>query len=257
VIVPTYRGIALSGFNADAAKHYSARWRRAFQGAWCSAHQGRAAGWGRMKYRLPEIFPGVFLAVAIFAMGMLFASSIFPPTIKPEVEAQKHSKQEVSKASTDERIADYTWWRAVLTGGLVFVAFGQGVFIARSDKTARIAANAADLSARAAVAIELPIIRADPYKFNYGSSMDGEPDNPRIGSLTLARSLPRHKVGLRKSRAQFPIPRSARRAFQIVRASPAQIALSSTSTGAFSFSFAKTPDHSASWRLVTFAQLPA
>jgi hypothetical protein len=131
-----------------------------------------------MKYRPPEIFLGVFLAVAIFAMGMLFASSIFQPNVKPEVEAQKHS--EVSKASTDERIADYTWWLAVLTGGLVLVAFGQGVFIARSDKTARIAANAADLSARAAVAIELPIIRANLSKLIYGWSKDGEPDNPRI-----------------------------------------------------------------------------
>jgi hypothetical protein len=137
-----------------------------------------------MKFRIPEIFLGVFLAVAIFAMGFLFASSVFPPNAKPETAAQEHSKQEASKASTDERIAEYTWWLAVLTGGLVFVAVGQGVFIARSDKTARIAATAADLSARAAVAIELPVIRAAPHNFAYGSSMDG--DNPRIDWCVLA-----------------------------------------------------------------------
>jgi hypothetical protein len=102
-----------------------------------------------MKYRVPEIFLGVFLAVAIFALGFLFASSIFPPNANLETAAQEHSKQETSKASTDERIADYTWWLAVLTGGLVFVASGQGVFIARSDKTARIAANAAKRAADA------------------------------------------------------------------------------------------------------------
>jgi hypothetical protein len=65
---------------------------------------------GRMKFRVPEIFLGVFLAVAIFAMGMLFASSIFPPNVKRETAAQNHSQQEASKPSTDERIADYTWW---------------------------------------------------------------------------------------------------------------------------------------------------
>jgi hypothetical protein len=121
-------------------------------------------------------------------MGFLFASSVFPANEKPETAAQERSKQEASKASTDERIADFTWWLAVLTGGLVFVALGQGVFIARSDKTARIAAHAADLSARAAVAIELPIVRVVPEKFGYGTSLDN--DNPRtewciIGSLVF------------------------------------------------------------------------
>src|SRR5437870_1414831 len=100
-----------------------------------------------MKYRLPEIFLGMFLAVAIFSMGFLFASSVFPPNAKPETAAQKHSQQETSKASTDERIADYTWWLAVLNGLLVFTAFGQGFFIARSDKTARVSADAATQSA--------------------------------------------------------------------------------------------------------------
>jgi hypothetical protein len=101
-------------------------------------------------------------------MGFLFSSSVFPPNAKPETGTQEHSRQEGAKATTDERIADYTWWLAVLTGGLVFVAIGQGVFIARSDKTARIAANAADLSARAAVALELPLIRAEPVGFGLG-----------------------------------------------------------------------------------------
>jgi hypothetical protein len=84
---------------------------------------------GRMRFRIPEISLGVFLTVAIFSMGMLFSSSVFPPNEKPETGAQDHSKQEASKATTDEKIADYTWWLAVLTGGLVFVAVGQGVFI--------------------------------------------------------------------------------------------------------------------------------
>jgi hypothetical protein len=54
--------------------------------------------------------------------------------------------------SSDDRIADYTWWLAVLTGALVVTALGQGFFIARSDKTARMAANAAKVSAETAKA---------------------------------------------------------------------------------------------------------
>jgi len=123
-------------------------------------------------FRTHELFLGVFLTVAVFALGFGVASSVFPPNTKPETAAQEHSKQEASKASTDERIADYTWWLAVLTGGLVFVALGQGVFIARSDKTARIAANAADLSARAAVAIELPIMIVDPDNGSFGDRIE-------------------------------------------------------------------------------------
>jgi hypothetical protein len=130
---------------------------------------------GRMRFRIPEIFLGVFLTVAIFSMGMLFSSSVFPPNEKPETGAQDHSKQEASKATTDEKIADYTWWLAVLTGGLVFVAVGQRVFIARSDKTARIAADAADLCARAAIALQLPIIRVVPgSSLGHGESISGQ-----------------------------------------------------------------------------------
>jgi hypothetical protein len=111
-----------------------------------------------MRFRLPEILLGALLTIAVFALGFLFASSIFPPNAKPETSTQERSKQETTKTSTDERIADYTWWLAVLTGGLVFVAVGQGIFIARSDKTARIAATAADLSARAAIASQAAVV---------------------------------------------------------------------------------------------------
>jgi hypothetical protein len=108
-----------------------------------------------MRFRTPEIFLGAFLAVAIFAMGMLYASSVAPPNAKPESSAQNGAQQETAKSGTDERIADYTWWLAVLTGALVLTALGQGFFIARSDKTARISAEAAQdqivLSRRALV----------------------------------------------------------------------------------------------------------
>jgi hypothetical protein len=62
--------------------------------------------------------------------------------------------------------------------------FGSFSLLGRSFRLAIIAA----LSARAAVAIELPIVRVVPEKFGYGSSLDN--DNPRaewciIGSLVF------------------------------------------------------------------------
>jgi hypothetical protein len=65
-----------------------------------------------------------------------------------------------------------------LTAGLVCCGLIQFGFLIRSDNTARIIATAADLSAKAAVAIELPIIRVVPDRFGYGSSRDNE--GPRI-----------------------------------------------------------------------------
>src|SRR6202043_377548 len=46
--------------------------------------------------------------------------------------------------------------------------------------------NAADLSARAAVALELPIIRVMPERFSYGSSLDGGGDNLRINWCVIS-----------------------------------------------------------------------
>jgi hypothetical protein len=109
-----------------------------------------------MRYRTPELLLGCLLTIAVFAIGMLFASSIYPypPSANPEHSAQNHPQQETSKPSTDERLADYTWWLAVLTGGLVLTAVGQGFFIARSDKTAQKAADAAILNAEALISAE-------------------------------------------------------------------------------------------------------
>jgi hypothetical protein len=62
----------------------------------------------------------------------------------------------------------YTLVLAAFTLLLVLVSAGQGYFLLRSDETARIAANAADLSARSAIAIELPLITAMPDGFSWG-----------------------------------------------------------------------------------------
>ena len=111
-------------------------------------------------FRFPEVLLGILLAVAIFAIGMIFASS---PLIQQYNQLEKssdgqHAKEKSIKIgeseTSDDKIARYTWWLALLTGGLVVTATVQGYFLLRADKTARIAANAARLSADAAIAAE-------------------------------------------------------------------------------------------------------
>jgi hypothetical protein len=156
-----------------------------------------------MKFRMPEIFLGAFLAVAIFAMGMLFASSL-TPQVQNTAPQQTAEHQAANKINTDsdkaqslwvptDSVGLYTLVLAVFTGLLVAVSTGQGYFLLRADKTARIAANAADLSAKAAIAIQLPIIRIVPDRIGWGSSQDG--DGPRIeycaiGNLTFSNLGP-------------------------------------------------------------------
>jgi hypothetical protein len=109
-----------------------------------------------MKFRVPELFLGAFLASAIFAMGFLFAST--PSFQQYRTTEERSGTQEAKKKpvkvseseSSDDRIAKYTLWLAILTGALVCVSAFQGYFLLRADKTARIAAEAALKSAIAA-----------------------------------------------------------------------------------------------------------
>jgi hypothetical protein len=147
----------------------------------------------------PDILIGLLVA-SLFWVGVFVWQSSRPPNhASAASQTCEGTKNECAKATTDERIADYTWWLAVLTAALVTVSAGQGFFLLRADRTARIAANAADLSARAAVAIELPIIRVVPEDFGYGSFQDGS--NLRIENCSLG-SLAFMNLGRTKA---FPI----------------------------------------------------
>jgi hypothetical protein len=120
----------------------------------------------------PDILIGLLLA-SLFWVGVFVWQSSQPP--KHTSAASQHcegTKSECAKTTTDERIADYTWWLAVLTAGLVCSGVIQFGFLIRSDNTASIAANAADLSARAAIALELPLIRASNPKFGTSDVQD-------------------------------------------------------------------------------------
>ena len=125
-----------------------------------------------IKFRVPDIVLGSLLTIAVFAAGYVVASSVPPPSQQIEKTDHPQTANEGAERTAEKQIAYYTKWLAWFTGALVAVAGIQGYFLLRADKTARIAANAADLNARAAIALELPIINARTHNFGFGISQD-------------------------------------------------------------------------------------
>jgi len=78
--------------------------------------------------------------------------------------------------SAEERIADYTWWLSCFTLALVVISTFQISFLIRADKTARITADAAKLSAEAAIGVVLPKLLISNIYFH-------DTSNPDIPSL--------------------------------------------------------------------------
>jgi hypothetical protein len=79
-----------------------------------------------MKFRTPEIFVGAFLAVAIFAMGMLFASSQKPSGATQQVAAAKATDQDEQTNAPDSDLAGSTWLTKDAAGFFTFVLVGVG-----------------------------------------------------------------------------------------------------------------------------------
>jgi hypothetical protein len=138
-----------------------------------------------MRFRVPELFLGAFLATAIFSMGILFSSTIFPPHQASEAHSdhlEEKTKKIVDAESADDRIAKYTLWLAILTGALVVVSTFQGYFLIRSDRTARIAAETARKSTETAqaefIATHRPRIRVRNIVVNSPQSADGRTFEP-------------------------------------------------------------------------------
>jgi hypothetical protein len=122
----------------------------------------------KLRFRFPEVLLGILLAVAIFAMGMLFASSpSFQQYSQPEKSSDgQHPKEKSIKIgeseSSDDKIARYTLWLAILTGGLVVTAIGQGYFLLRSAK----------LAERALTDIERAFVSIDGFNFELTTMED-------------------------------------------------------------------------------------
>lgn len=134
-----------------------------------------------MLKRLPEIFLGALLAVAIFAFGFV-AASVLPSRDQQETQqsksdAAKKTEQVIKSESADDRIALYTLWLAILTGGLVFVSGFQGYFLLRTDKTAAKSADAARKSAEHIPRVE----RA--YVFLFDEVRHARTPNPLGGTI--------------------------------------------------------------------------
>jgi hypothetical protein len=121
-------------------------------------------------------------------------SKIEPAPVAAPPPSANHGDQKSaaeSPKSSEETSGGTEYWvyrgyKVKITDGLlvlftlclVIIGIFQAAFLKGALEATAIAARAADLSARAAVALELPIIRALPEGFAFGSSQDG--DGPRI-----------------------------------------------------------------------------
>jgi hypothetical protein len=85
-----------------------------------------------------DILIGILIASVFWVCVFVWQSSQPPYSASSKSERCENSNAECAKASVDERLAIYTWWLAVLTGGLVLTAVGQGYFLLRADRTTRL-----------------------------------------------------------------------------------------------------------------------
>ncbi len=90
----------------------------------------------------------------------------YQPTYKYHYEnAEGRGGKSIWERTTDDPVALFTFWLVIFTGALSAVSMVQISFLNRSDKTARIAADAASKSANAAVGVELPSVHIEHVGF--------------------------------------------------------------------------------------------
>ncbi len=124
------------------------------------------------------------------------------PAHSADHEPTKTLRNRLSKIwarTWDDPVAFYTFVLSIFTGLLAVVSAVQIGFLIRSDGTARRSADAATLSAKAAIAIELPIIRAGPDFFGWGQRRSGS--EPAVDSFSV-REVIFNNLGRTKA---FPI----------------------------------------------------
>jgi hypothetical protein len=150
-----------------------------------------------------------------FAVGGSFVSAYLTPPAQHESSAgaehtnpERNTKEKTDQHDTKieplwmptDSVGLYTLVLAVFTGLLVVVSAGQGYFLIRSDKTARIAAEAASRSARAAINIELPILAARVSQFSFGNARETVGGNDQIYDYCAAGYLNIANGGRTKAR---------------------------------------------------------
>ncbi len=148
-----------------------------------------------LKRLNPEISLGFVIASLLWIAVLGWQSSYSLPENEKQrcyEEARKpgHKDEECKtfwERTTSDPIAFFTFTLSIVTLALGVISFRQFYYLRRSDETARIAANAADLSARAAIALELPVIRVVPDRFGYGTSQVN--DGPRTEYCAISRLI--------------------------------------------------------------------
>jgi hypothetical protein len=138
------------------------------------------------------------LVVLALVAIITFADWVSSPVQLCELSPQQHSENSKTYESAKEYCSAgkvVALWRAVgwlidswhddLTAAatIVIAIFTTilGIFTVGLARSTRLAANAADLSARAAITIELPIIRAEPDGFSWGRRHAGGPTIDSFG----------------------------------------------------------------------------
>jgi hypothetical protein len=116
-----------------------------------------------MRFRIPEIFLGIFLTVAVFALGMSFQWIKQPLQLSQTVEKAAASGDNTRTQSPDAELTGSTWLTKDAAGFFAFIAavilIGQAImfgiqlrYMRKGMNDAAIAANAARDGAIAAIA---------------------------------------------------------------------------------------------------------
>jgi hypothetical protein len=109
----------------------------------------------------------VYAGVMGFAVGGSFVAAyqITLPQHETSAEAEQGSANQNTKEKSEDALARYTFWLTICTGVMAFATIALGIatigLYATGEKQIEVAlkiANAADLSARAAIGVELPVI---------------------------------------------------------------------------------------------------
>jgi hypothetical protein len=165
------------------------------------------------RFRTPEIVLGALFGAALMA-GIWGWTDSYAPTERQRQECYEAAKQAHQKSdecktfwerTTSDPIAFFTLVLAfstiglwIVTGGLYLagerqinlnaIAFRrQAVAMTDSNETARQAANAADLGAKAAIALQLPIIRLRIDSLGHGVPQQGQKtiESCDVNSITV------------------------------------------------------------------------
>jgi hypothetical protein len=158
-----------------------------------------------MRFRTTELLFGMLLAVAIFAMGMLFVSSGYAPQTTQNISAPKAANQGEQSKPPDSDLTGSTWLTKDASGFFTFVLVVVGSLqalffwyqlglIRQSLAPAKEAADAAKINAQAVMDAEgahlYPVIKktnVSNHQVFFGPIMHGKssPDTDAVPTPTV------------------------------------------------------------------------